>query len=80
MDITIVVVAAAVMAAHLLTLVDAPIPTPMDVLILTPVDAPTAAVTTIQLVKMMTNYKQNHVLNCLYITVPVYIEKSIVFY
>ena len=55
MDITIVVVAAAVMAAHPLTLVDVPILTPVDVLILTPVDAPTVAVTTILLVKTMTN-------------------------
>jgi len=46
MDITIVVIVAAVMAVPILTLV--------DVLILTPVDAPTAAVTARTLVKMMT--------------------------
>jgi len=47
MDITIVVIAAAVMAFPTLTLADVPI--------LTHVGAPTVAVTMIQLVKMMTN-------------------------
>ena len=63
MDITIVVLAAAVMVVPtlifvdvlLLTLVDAPIPKHVDVLILTHVDAHTVTVTTIQTVKMMTN-------------------------
>jgi hypothetical protein len=47
MDITTVVVAAAVIVVPILTHVDAPI--------LIHVDAHTVAVTTIQLVKMMTN-------------------------
>ena len=47
MDITIVVLAAAVMVVPILTLVDAPI--------LTHVDAHTVAVTTIPPVKMMIN-------------------------
>jgi len=55
MDITIVVAVAAVMAAPILTLVDVPIRTPVDAQIPIHVDAPTVAVTTITLVKMMTN-------------------------
>ena len=47
MDITIVVIAAAVMAALILILVDVPI--------LTHVDAHTVTVTMIQIVKMITN-------------------------
>jgi hypothetical protein len=47
MDIIIVVAVAAVMAAPALTLADVPT--------LIPVDAPTVAVTTMMLVKMMTN-------------------------
>ena len=57
MDITIVVGAAAVMTAPILTLVDAP-PLPVGVPILIPVGpvgAHTVTVTTIQLVTMMTN-------------------------
>jgi hypothetical protein len=47
MDIIIVVIAAAVMAAPTLTLVDVLILTPVDVPTLIPVDALTVAVTTI---------------------------------
>jgi hypothetical protein len=54
MDI-ITVAVAAVMAAPILTLADALILTHVDVPILIPVDAHTVAVTTIPLVKMMTN-------------------------
>ena len=55
MDIIIVVIAAAVIAAPTLTLVEALILIHVDVPILTPVDAHTVAVTTIPIVKMMTN-------------------------
>ena len=55
MDITIVVLAAAVMAVPTLILVDVPILTLVDVPILALVDAHTVTVTTIALVKMMTN-------------------------
>jgi len=55
MDITIVVIAAAVMAAPTLILVDVPILTHVGVPILTHVDAHTVTVTMIQIVKMMTN-------------------------
>jgi hypothetical protein len=54
MDI-ITVAVAAVMAAHLLTLVDVLILTHVDVPILIPADAHTVTLTTIALVKMMTN-------------------------
>jgi len=55
MDITIVVLAAAVMAVPTLILVDVPTLILVDVPILTLVDAQTVAVTTIPIVKMMTN-------------------------
>jgi hypothetical protein len=55
MDITTVVVAAAVMTAPPLTLVDVPILMLVDVPTLMPVDVPPVIVTKIQLVKMMTN-------------------------
>jgi hypothetical protein len=54
MDI-ITVAVAAVMAAPILILVDVLILTSVDVLILIPVGAHTVTVTTIPLVKMMTN-------------------------
>ena len=53
MDITIVVIAAAVMAAPTLTLVDVLILKLVDALILIPVGAHTVTVTTIKLAKMM---------------------------
>ena len=55
MDIIIIVAVVAVIAAPTLTLADVLILTPVDVPTLIPVDAPTVTVTTIRLVKMMTN-------------------------
>ena len=55
MDIIIIVAVVAVMAAPTLTLADVLILTHVDVPTLIPVDAPNVAVTTITLVKMMTN-------------------------